>query len=471
MSRILALIFLLIMASSCRFWQKNTSKLNSASSVDISNPKISLTKFSYTVDSKFNEILASRIGCEKTAHLLSYPSNGNLPEAIHATVESEIIYDAIVDNFFNLNMNRQPCINIKKNSNEEDSGLKAIVDWNDKRDSKRALTIVTYGDLGDFLNHNNLLDPSIQKWFEYVDQGFNLDLWQLQCSNDFTQIERCSGEMLEEISRREDMTRTIDMRNYLFWGYGRGGNIILDSLRRSDALRKNTVGVITINSPLVGNIALDRISPQIESYGKILAEKLGIAEEHIKKLPPQILLALSYLNNEETTLGKFISLLSESEIEAMNQGISQLSVSSRLQYLKEVFFASNFYSNSWKDIPVYHFASILDIARLSVVEKIGQKDQKVDFVSSSLNFENFISLLFSRSFIDYPFSNAFVAIQHSVIPRQFIPTGLKTKLVGLFLLDHFASRFSKAVDADSDSLDVDIVDAILSYVVEDLESK
>ena len=126
---------------------------------------------------------------------------------------------------------------------------------------------------------------------------------------------------------------------------------------------------------------------------------------------------------------------------------------------------------SQKEIPIFHVAAALDVAKLEafplltidrddymIVQPGTQDLSQLGEVSSIANFSRF------------PISDSCVALEHSVLPRDVVPKGSKASLLGVLALDHMALGFTASpaapgVSPRSELPRTAIVDAILEAAI------
>ncbi len=459
----------MILASACKTPGVDATKLSAQDGMSASSSSAvtSLAAFGYDVKPDLLQALGARIGCKHAARWVTHPKSGSVQTSVRRVVASTTVYDTIADEFFNHDAASKECERRQAAKvTDKNAGIKALIAAAQARWPNEVLTVVAHGDFGNHLEYEAALDESMAGWREITDveETPTLDFWQFSCSNSFAPIARCAKEMADKV--RERAGRNPDKpRRYLMWGYGRGGNTILEALRSDESMRERTVSVVTVGAPIGGSVAMDLVGPAMAGLAKSMAQLAGVGEAAVAQFPGAFTQMADYYLNKETLQGKLAEMAKAGELADVERGTSELRPAARQAYLKNELAAADFSRPDGTAIPVLHLAALLDLGYLVPVPEMTLKGGQPALTTKRFSYGHLASLGFSPLMRDYPLSDGTVALQHAVLAKEAIPKGLAPELLGIFRFDHFSNRLTPPADGRTWEVPhLAIVDAVMQSV-------
>jgi hypothetical protein len=422
-----------------------------------------LLKFEYEVDKTLLMELGARVGCAKASEIVSFPSSGILRHGIRKVAFSKNVYQSLQDEFFDARKTQSQCGSPSKK--EKNSGVKELRKRVVGEASDTIFTIVIHGGFGDHMVFERTLDSVMDNWFDLMDEETDqtLDVYQFSCSNSMAPSKRCAKEMLLSMKERQEKSGG-KKRKYLLWGYSSGSLTMLEALKMSPDLRNETVGLVTMGGPIGGSVAMGLVGPLVQKTATELAKSISMPESIAKSIPNSVLFLVQNQINTETFNGKLIELLNSSELAQIQAGAKELTTSERKKMLASDVAGVDFGRADGSSIPVYHFAALLDLARLNPTLTLTMKDGSAGLDQERFRYTHLATLGVARTLRDYPMSDGIVALPDAVLPKQNPPKGLSPQLLGLFKFDHFSNRLTPPENKKPLLPHGEIADAILGAI-------
>ena len=444
----------------------------------------SLADFDYDVDDQLLLEIAARVGCEKAAELVAFPTftstkrrvrskahrRPSLSKAIGTIVRSPRPYDSMLDHLLNRPVIESYCTKHptqKKDLNAGFTGLRKLV-----AEAGQRLTLVIIGGYGSHLSKGKSLVPSEKMWQALLpDDDFRV--LRLNCRNTYSPDQYCSEEVLAQWEEQHGQIDDSWNERYLFWGYSRGGNTALEVLSKSYELRNQTLGVVTAGSPIGGSVGVMMVDSLVQDTAtRLVAQNLAL-EQLVAASGWSTVLNPAFkwlLGDDSTTVGRWVQMFSRDHLQLLQEGSAALLPRTRRHYLETNFKDQNL-GRGDKTIPIYHLAAIMDLAKLTPWPQLTVTNQGLNFDTSRPKTDHLGELMFSPMLAFFPLSDCCVALEHAVLPKSVTPTGLSPRLAGLFAFDHTGFRFDDRDQGSSQDERRAMVDSVLSIVRRDLEAR
>ena len=338
----------------------------------------SLADFDYDIDDQLLLEMAARLGCEKAAELVAFPTSAStrasarskahrqpsLSKIIGNIVRSPRPYDSMLAHLLNRPVIESYCtrhLPLEKDLNAGFTALRELVAGAGQR-----LTLVIIGGYGSHLSKGKSLVPSEKMWQALLPDD-NFRVLRLNCFNTYSPDQYCSEEVLAQWEEQHSQIDDSWNERYLFWGYSRGGNTALEVLSQSYELRNQTLGVITAGSPIGGSVGVMMVDSLVQDTAqKLLAQNLAL-EELIALSGWSTVLNPAFkwlLGDDSTTVGRWVQMFSRDHLHLLQEGSTSLLPRTRRHYLETNFKNRNL-ARGDGTIPIYHLAAIMDLAQLN----------------------------------------------------------------------------------------------------------
>lgn len=408
----------------------------------------------------FSEV-ASRVGCLQTRRWVLQPVKP-LKTIVAELQTQKIPYDYLRQNLFS--HANAPC-----GDETSKSTLDGIQKLYKIAESKGyGLSVFMIGGLGSHLTENGALALSRARWKDAMPAGtFRTE--RLECTpNSYASDDVCATNItgkIEALMQQEGSRPHM----YLLWGYSKGGTVVTEILASSPAIRDRTLAVVTVGSPFGGGLPMKKIVPIFDQLAT-----------RYQNLPPQeklfysgLVLAgsgdLSNLDQSSTVAG-IAKIFAPDQRETTLNGMKSVLPESRAAKLKNVVSKWNFSRSSnspisgSRDIPFFHVAGTVDIASFKVVPDINITDSgQTKIEAGDFNSMQAAELAMVEELKRHPFSDMCIALEHAVIPKAYVPKGMKPELLSLLHMDHMSLGFSEKPSNGAPPGEA-IVDAIMDVV-------
>ncbi len=420
--------------------------------------------------------LGRRIGCERAAQWVSVPASGSLDKSLNKLAASDNVYKTFKDEFANTTAIKSAC----DQAGGTTSGVGTHVDgflaiYKKVRDAGQGLTFIMQGGFGSHLTPDGALLTTRKLLNE---QGKSLEAdgvtrplraWRIECSNSYAPDDTCSQELVESIAKKEQEEPSSLPHMYLFWGYSKGGNTTLQALGMSRELRNKTLALITVASPLGGGVAITVVEPALQEAIKSQAAM-------VNKNPAIAMAAPAAIAMPPDAYRKTLDLLTPENMPIVAAGAKSILPVNREKFFKDWLVGQDFSRDpdpvfKHEKIPVFHVASLVDVATLKPFPLLTMKNNQPIAREGSMNFNHFEEMALISTFKDYPLNDTCVALQHAVVPKNRTPANVETSLLGLLRLDHLSLQLASGTADDGANVTpgLDIVDAIIDAVDQRLE--
>jgi hypothetical protein len=417
-----------------------------------------LSGFDYTLDRRGYFAIARRVGCDRAKKILALPQNGNLAAATRKLARSTQFYNDMRDTLSN-NVNLQRgCTQAKAPAaepaeHEPTSGVEAVV----QAAGGAGVTIVLVGGFGQAQSAEGILAESRRLW-EQKDLGGKLSVGRADCPELAGTLEECADFLVSA------MKETPEGKKLLFWAHGSGGNIVLEALSKTPELRDRTLGIVTVGAPIGGAAIATILRPTLRVAATAIAKLTGTDESLIEADP----VAAIMLPVEAAVGESRVTKIAEAKAKALEQATRALHPNARGEYIRTQLLNRDFSRSDHSKIPVFHVAAALDFANLNPLPVLTVKDGKIVSDLDSANWGQLLAFIAVPTFANYPLSDGIVALEHAVIPKEAVPSGLDPKLIALFTLNHTTLTFSAVNQKGAMIPNVEIVDGLLDTVATNL---
>lgn len=416
---------------------------------------IFLDSFNYNPAFEVIEAAAARVGCAEALRWLAYPKTGNMQQFIRTLYKSNDVYAALQSDLWSAPETRKRCDALKLQKPADDAGFMHLLQHVKSRGKK--LTIIALGGFGSHLIDSHFLTLSEPRWHAAAEAAGlrdHINVLRFECSDSYQPDDVCAPEFHKFWTEFDAKVADSADQTYLLFGYSKGGSTLVQALSESQAMRDKTLAIMTVASPIAGaasvllpNYLQDQLNPDSDKTGS--------------ELVLEALKRSGGLGN----LGETEALIRRT-LEAAQYQLPGL----RQKYLANVLAKSNYYRSDRTRMPVFHLAGTLDLSRLSTSLPVVQRDSDANlkFELDHIKRENAIQTLTSPMFADYPIFDSTVALEHAVIPTEYLPDGADAELLALVQTDHLHFRQSN-IRAAHDMPQVQLMDAILDVLTQRLE--
>lgn len=413
--------------------------------------------------------LGQRVGCAVAAKTMIKPKQSSLQNAIANLSANTGAQGSYYDHMRAVLMDQayieQSCKDLVGNDTEQDAlaGIKKIMNLAD------GITFVMIGGFGSHAGALGALEDSRGLWTTYAKtlaDPSRLRVWRLDCSNSYASDDRCSKEIIDLIKKREEKEPSAAKHKFIIWGYSKGGNTGLQALMESRELRSRTLALITNASPLGGGIPMTLVVPALTkalaARDKILGKP---ANNPLLQLPGLYIMAQDpHVLSQAEFHAQFVA-----ELDQVKGGADSIHPATRKKFLYERLKNADFSRDAEGPLPVFHLAGVVDVAALHPLPAMTFDDGRIVGVKGSANGEHLGELAMLPLFRDFPLADTCVALQHAVIPRDALPPGLTSELIGVMQFDHASFRLTAPTNDDRVEVpNVAFVDAVLDTVAERL---
>ena len=437
---------------------------------------IKLKEFNYETTDTSLRSLGARIGCQEAAQWMLYPSGGSLQKTISSLYQSQKPYDNLMSELFDYSKAEQRCkANPLPPRNDQTFGMSKLLEQ--LKSKNMGLTFVMVGGFGSHLTENGALSDSRQLWQDKFGADANyFRVIRHECEpNSFAPDDSCSPLVIKRFNELEKSRGAIEHR-YLFWGYSKGGNTLLQALATSPEMREKTLAVTTVGSPIGGGLPTEVVLPALDQFAQKKSQATSTDRDSLNHL-------LSFgagvqINNRTPGMAaKFTAMLEEKEFGIVRSGFQSITPSVRKKFIYEKMKQWDFTRHNAdpltgkKELPIFHVVSALDVARLTPIPVMTvNNDGEIVADTTSQSPAQLAELAMLTSFRNNPLSDSCVAIQHAVIPKNAIPRGASPQLLAIMNLDHMSLGFSKSGLQEKRSMPrVEIVDALIDSMLLELK--
>lgn len=433
----LATLGALCVALGCKSLKQSSTLNEAVDNTKLPLHEIPLRNFGYDLSDEYLRQLGQRVNCNMLKQIVAFPKQG-LRNSVQALAKSQYVYRDLEANFYDDKTIEKYC---KLDKESDNSGATALTQAAQEKGGKVRI-IVTSGHR--LQSQSKMLGDSIDAWSK-TSPGFAVT--RVECASPFAPVADCLNEYKSKVNAAGD-------EQLLFWTHGKGALVVLETLAADKDLRARTIGIVTIGAPFGGSAAQALARSVFRATGKILKKfDIGISAADFERDPFQFLMTPI---EQDSNSGQ--------KVRTDNVNLMQASIemhpNERFKALQQ--FRDKDFTSEKGDIPVFHIASVLDIAHLDPMPPISYGENGLQVSGKAKNWSNFLQVLTIPSFYDYPLNDGAVALEHAVIPTEYTPKGLKPQMLGLFKLDHTSMSFDKDYQAMDGIPNVAIVDALLA---------
>lgn len=429
----------------------------------------------YEMSPDFVESVGRHIGCDAASKVVGFHREASLSKSVHEIMNAKDVYATVSSQFLDPASVTKNCSASGKAGNTVDTlpGIMRI--YKKAREAGYGLTFVVQGGFGSHLTPSGALAETrdrINAIGQQLDKGSDkksLRAWRIECDNSYASDEHCSPYFVKELKRLEQEQPSTVPQVYLFWGYSKGGNTIIQALASLPEVRSKTLAVVTVGTPVAGSHAIMMATPAITAVIKSHADLL-------KDNPPLAVMApVAYGMTPASSKG-YLKLLNPDQSQLVLDGMKSLRFDQRNEFLFS-WLAKQDYSRQAdpvyhrQKLPVFHIAGVVDPAEFRPFPLLTLKDGQLTTKEGSMNDNQLKEIAFIGGFRDFPINDACVALQHSVIPKKALPKGLESELLGIIKLDHLAIQlgWGSAADGPNATPAMDLVDAVSDTIATRLE--
>jgi hypothetical protein len=436
----------------------------------------------YRLTDSLQQALAIRLGCEAASQLALGPSDRSLYARAQAVQNAEDVYQSLLKEFFATDDELIRCMKRwsaagASRSDDRLRGVKQLI----KALSERgySLTMLAVGGFGSHLTTNGTLWESRQLWAESANEikdetGANepLRAWRIECENSYAPDDVCAPQLLAQVKQLDIEHSVTDPAKNLFliWGYSKGTNTALQALTTSRELRERTLAIVSLGAPIAGSGAIELAEPFV---AEILRRQMAGDGDGSLQLPFPVLAALAPAMNWQETLAEFGRYMIGDAMTTVAAGAKSLRPDQRMSWLQDRFHRADMKREELagfrkSTIPVFHLSALTHMGELRALPALTYRDGLV-IDERSFSFDDTKQFPLSFMSMNYAINDTCVALEHSVLPKKYLPGGVESELIGILRSDHLAMGLSQTKDSGiPPSL---IVDAVTEAVVERLKAE
>lgn len=431
-----------------------------------------LKDFSHEVSAGPLKSLGARVGCRAASKFMLYPTSGSLKSAIDSIYKSEAPYDTVLSEIFNPGAAERAC-NSSNPTKKQDPALamgRLIAAFKAKN---LGLTFVMVGGFGSHLTDEGALYESRRLWqARFGSESKHFRIIRHECEpNSFASDDICSPLLVKRFKELESSRGDIEHR-YLFWGYSKGGSSLLKAFSMAPEMREKALALVTVGSPIGGGLPVSIAKPILE---QIVQKKAALSPADRATLNTLLTFGSgSPLDFKNSSLApKLGALLEDREFETLRSGFESLAPEKRKSFIESEVKAWNFTRKNpdpmskSKTLPIFHIAAAVDIAKLDPVPVLTvNANGDIVPLPTSQNMMHLAELATLTKFRNHPLSDTCVALEHSVIPKGFVPQGADAKLLAILNMDHMSLGLSKEGSQVKQSIPhLEIVDSLIEGVM------
>lgn len=462
-------VLAILAVSACKTPGRGANHDGGSELLQAPDDEVKLNEFQYETDPTFLKALGSRVGCRQAGDYAVLPASGSMKRAIEGIYAAKIPYDFMQQELFNSPKTAATCAAMGNMPQRENTdGMRDLI--NKAKAKNIGITFIMVGGFGSHLTEDGALSDSRALWaqtFAPEIESKHFRIVRHEClPNSYASDEICSPKLIEKFKSLDAETGGMEHR-YLLWGYSKGGTTILHALGLSPELREKTLALISLGSPIAGGLPIDIAYPLLESLAQRRAELTPMDRTLLNTL-----IAFGAGGGLEvqaqSTMAKMAELLEEAQFDVLRGGFRSILPGVRKPYLFSTVKNWDFSRNtmdpltSRKEIPLLHVGAALDVGKLRAVPVMTvDSNNRIVPQQSSQDLNHLSELAMLGTFKRHPVSDSCVALEHAVIPKNAVPRGATTALLGVLNLDHMSLGFSKpSVEAESVPR-VEIVDALI----------
>ena len=439
----------------------------------------SLEQWGYELNHDLLYELGRRVGCQEASKWVIAPKKnyGNILREMQ--VSSSPPFEIMEAQIFSKSYAKTKCdsgVSTSQGANEF-LGITKIYDRVKK--SGAGLTIITVGGFGSHLGEGSLKDSRTNWEKHFADQGADFRISRFECyPNSYETDDYCAPELIKHFKKIDSKLADDEGHRYLLIGYSKGGTTSLQALANDQDFRDKTLATLTLSSPIGGGMAAVGALPLIQT---VFSSDPNSTFGSYNYLVGTFLENFGPLNSEGSAsdiLGKMKSIMGPKNADIMNKGFKSLMPDVRQDFLRNTFASWNFsktqldpVTNS-KESKVFHATGLSIIDDTEVVPELffdssGQLQvdtAKVDAGGAAI----FGTIPQAR---DYPLNDSCVALEHSVIPKQYLPTGLDSSFLGALHAYHTNVGIMPSLENPGNILKMPgtiIIDSYLSLIAKRL---
>jgi hypothetical protein len=425
---------------------------------------VTLNQFTYDLDPQLFSEVAKRTGCAAAQKWVATPKLA-LTDIIRQLRLQTNPYRFLKENVFDSYSVPCPKGDLVSNS----SGIQGLHRLVTSKGYNLAVVIV--GGFGSHLTDDGALSDSRQLWASSL-PAESFSAHRVEClPNSFATDDVCVPSVRKSI--QQIMAREKKQTLYLIWGYSKGGSVALQLLAEEPEIREKVLALVTLAAPFGGGLPAKSVSPLIDEIDRLM----GDLSDADRLLLAQLMMLQA--SQGGATLSKSVSddaltLLKGSQLKQLRDGFTSLLPSNRYRFLKDRVAKWNLSRtrphpilNSLSTL-VYHVSAIVDLATLKPLPTpYFDADDRLALNTQGLNSMHSVESLLAFEFRQHPLSDMCIALEHSVIPKEFAPKGADIQMLGLLKVDHVANRLSNEGYGDKEPT-VEIVDGIMAAITQKL---
>ncbi len=429
----------------------------------------------YELKPDFIKSVGNHIGCEGASKVVGHYRETSFSKSIQTIMEAKDVYATLLSQFLDPNVAAKGCTGLGNNIKPIDDLPGFMRIYSKVRAAGYGLTVIAHGGFGSHLTPGGTLVETRDRINAIgldLDKGTDkktLRAWRIECDNSYASDDHCSPHLAEELKKLEQEQPSSVPQVYLFWGYSKGGNTIIQALASMPEVRSKTIAIVTLATPIAGSHAIMMATPAISAVIKSHADLL-------KENPPLAVLAPTAYGMTPTSIRDYLKLLEPDQTQLVLDGMKSLRLDQRKKFLYS-WLAKQDYSRQSdpvyhrQKLPVFHIAGVVDPGQFRPFPVLTLKDGELSIKDDTMDSNQLKEMSFIGGYRDFPLNDACVALQHSVIPKNALPKGLETELLGIIKLDHLTAQFGwgRAADGPNATPAMDLVDAIADTIATRLE--